>query len=156
MVKVYPELDLQGAWARKLLTTHLPECMNFMNLWSQGFWSANFFFIEIIRWLSCTRCLQKIWLFVDFCSDLREQSQENLDLRSYRTKVCFEFGEMYGQAEYAYVFTDYQDWWGTWNIPGKMTHFSDIKSKNCRDFGGLFVEAIEINGMQLTAPHAIS
>ena len=38
---------------------------------------------------------------MDFCSDLREQSQENLDLQSYRTKVCYEFGEMYGQAKNA-------------------------------------------------------
>ena len=72
-----------------------------MNLWSQGFWGAKFFwlkypdhfFLYVVSAKDLTFC-RLLFIFLG-----REQSQENSHLESFRTKVCYECGEMYAQTE---------------------------------------------------------
>ena len=131
-----------------------------MNLWSQGFWGAKLFwlkypdhfFLYVVSAKDLTFC-RLLFIFLG-----REQSQENSHLESFRTKVCYECGEMYAQTEdNADVFTKTTKIGEESEIvSGKKTDYIfsvTFSVKLLQRFEGFFVLAIEINGLQLTTPH---
>ena len=134
MVKVYPALDLQGAWARKLLTIHLPELHEPL---ISRISKCQFFF----HWNNPMTFLYQVSAKDLTCCGLLFRSEGTIPGKLGPPVVSYKgllwvWWDVWSGGICVCLYS--QDWWGTWNIPSKMTHFSDIKAKNCRDLGGLY------------------